>query len=82
MDNSKYYGGNTTFSNRIMIDSSTANNPYGLMPGVPGPGKNFSIKREIVNALVKQPNHSILILDLEREYAALIEALDGKVVKP
>lgn len=62
-----------------MDNSKTANNPYGLILGVPGSGKNFSIKREIVNTLVK-PNYSILILDPEREYTALIEALDGKVV--
>ena len=62
-----------------MDNSKTANNPYGLILGVPGPDKNFSIKREIVNAYVK-PNHSILILDPEKEYTALIEALGGKVV--
>lgn len=65
-----------------MDNSKTANNPYGLILGVPGLGKNFSIKREIVNALVKPPNHSILILDPQREYTALIDALEGKVVKP
>lgn len=62
-----------------MDNSKTANNPYGLVLGVPGPGKNFSIKRELVNVPVK-PNHSILIVDPEREYTALAEALDGKVV--
>lgn len=62
-----------------MDNSKTANNPYGLILGVPGPGKNFSIKRELVNVPLK-PNHSILIIDSEREDTALIDALEGKVV--
>lgn len=48
--------------------------------GVPGSGKNFSIKREIVNVALGSPKNSILILDPEREYTALIDALGGKVV--
>ena len=75
-----YYGVNAISQNMIMVDRLSGNNPNGLILGVPGSGKSFSAKREMVNvALVL--NDDILILDPEREYTALVNALGGQVIK-
>ena len=44
--------------------------------GVPGSGKSFSVKEEIV-FLILNTDDDILIADPEGEYAPLIEAMDG-----
>lgn len=75
-----YYGVNAISQNMIMVDRLTGYNPNGLILGVPGSGKSFSAKREMVNvALVLTDD--ILILDPEREYTALVNALGGQVIK-
>lgn len=75
-----YYGVNAISQNMIMVDRLSGNNPNGLILGVPGSGKSFSAKREMVNvALVLTDD--ILILDPEREYTALVNALGGQVIK-
>lgn len=75
-----YYGVNATSQNMIMIDRLTAKNPNGLILGVPGSGKSFASKREMVNVALVRPKDSILILDPEREYTALVRALGGQVI--
>lgn len=74
-----YYGANAVSGNMIMIDRLTANAPNGLILGTPGSGKSFSSKREIVNVFLVCSD-DILILDPEREYMALVEALGGQVI--
>ena len=75
-----YYGVNAISQNMIMVDRLTGYNPNGLILGVPGSGKSFSAKREMVNVALVLPDH-ILILDPEREYTALVNALGGQVIK-
>lgn len=43
-------------------------------------GKSFSAKREMVNVALSRPLDSILILDPEREYTALVKELGGQVI--
>ena len=43
-------------------------------------GKSFAAKREMVNVALARPEDSILILDPEREYTALVQALGGQVI--
>lgn len=74
-----YYGINAVSNNMIMIDRLTAKTPNGLILGTPGSGKSFASKREIVNVFLVT-NDDILILDPEREYTALVEALGGQVI--
>lgn len=74
-----YYGVNAVSGNMIMLSRLNAPNPNGLFLGVPGSGKSFASKREIVNVILTTPA-SVLILDPEREYTALVNALGGQVI--
>lgn len=76
-----YYGLNALSNNMIMVDRRNLKNPNGLILGTPGSGKSFSAKREITNVFLVCPNDSILICDPEAEYAPLVHALHGQVVK-
>jgi hypothetical protein len=75
-----YYGKNTLSGNMIMADRKRLMNPNGLILGVPGSGKSFSAKREITNAFLITTD-DIIISDPEAEYAPLVDALHGQVVK-
>ena len=48
--------------------------------GVSGSGKSFSAKEEIVD-LALSTEDDILILDPESEFASLVEALNGEVIR-
>jgi len=48
--------------------------------GTPGSGKSFAAKREITNAFLVT-NDDIFINDPESEYAPLVDALHGQVIK-
>jgi hypothetical protein len=75
-----YYGRNALSGNMIMADRKRLKNPNGLILGTPGSGKSFAAKREITNAfLITQDD--IIIADPEAEYAPLVEALHGQVIK-
>lgn len=75
-----YYGRNAISGNMIMADRKRLKNPNGLILGTPGSGKSFAAKREITNAyLITQDD--IIICDPESEYAALVEALHGQVIR-
>ena len=76
-----YYGLNALSNNMIMVDRRNLKNPNGLILGTPGSGKSFSAKREITNVFLVCPDDSILICDPESEYAPLVNALHGQVVK-
>ena len=76
-----YYGLNALSNNMIMVDRRLLKNPNGLILGTPGSGKSFSAKREITNVFLVCPDDSILICDPESEYAPLVHALHGQVVK-
>jgi type IV secretory pathway VirB4 component len=75
-----YYGRNALSGNMIMADRKRLKNPNGLILGTPGSGKSFSAKREITNAFLITKD-DIIISDPEAEYAPLVEALHGQVVK-
>lgn len=75
-----YYGRNALSGNMIMADRKLLKNPNGLILGVPGSGKSFSAKREITNAFLITSD-DIIISDPEAEYAPLVEALHGQVIK-
>ncbi len=76
-----YYGLNALSNNMIMVDRRLLKNPNGLILGTPGSGKSFSAKREITNVFLVCPEDSILICDPESEYAPLVNALHGQVVR-
>ena len=75
-----YYGLNALSNNLIMVDRKKLKNPNGLILGTPGSGKSFSAKREITNAFLVSDD-DIIVCDPEAEYAALVQKLQGQVVK-
>ncbi len=75
-----YYGLNALSNNLIMVDRKKLKNPNGLILGTPGSGKSFSAKREIANAFLVTDD-DIIICDPESEYTALVNRLEGQVIK-
>ncbi|MDD3228304.1 MAG: ATP-binding protein [Oscillospiraceae bacterium] len=75
-----YCGINALSNNLIMVDRKLLKNPNGLILGTPGSGKSFSAKREIANVFLVTDD-DIIICDPESEYGALVERLDGQVIK-
>lgn len=63
-----------------MCNKAKLLNPNSFLLGVPGSGKSFSAKMLIV-FLALATGDDILICDPEREYASLIEAMGGEVIR-
>ena len=79
-DEALYYGLNALSNNLIMVDRKKLKNPNGLILGTPGSGKSFSAKREITNAFLVTDD-DVIICDPEAEYTALVNCLEGQVIK-
>lgn len=75
-----YCGENAISRNLIMCNKALLLNPNSFFLGVPGSGKSFSAKMLIV-FLALATGDDILVCDPEREYAALIEAMGGEVIR-
>lgn len=75
-----YCGENAISHNLIMCNKAKLLNPNSFLLGVPGSGKSFSAKMLIV-FLALATGDDILICDPEREYASLIEAMGGEVIR-
>lgn len=75
-----YYGLNALSNNLLMADRRRLKTPNGLIIGTPGSGKSFAAKREITNAFLITDD-DIIITDPESEYAPLVEALHGQVIR-
>lgn len=74
-----YYGINVLSNRMIMADRTSLKNPNGIILGVPGSGKTFAGKREILNSFFISTD-DILILDPEAEYKPLVKHLNGQVI--
>lgn len=77
---SLYYGQNALSHNVIMADRKKLKNPNGLYLGVPGSGKSFAAKRELVNVFLTTKDR-IIIVDPMGEYAPLARRLGGQVIE-
>ena len=74
-----YYGQNALSRNVIMADRKKLKNPNGLYLGVPGSGKSFAAKRELLNVFLATKDR-ILVIDPMGEYSPLIRRLGGQVI--
>lgn len=77
---SVYYGLNALSHNVIMANRKKLKNPNGLFLGVPGSGKSFAAKRELVNVFLATTD-KIIIVDPMGEYSPLVRRLGGQVVE-
>ena len=66
-----YYGLNAASHNMILYDRNTGTNPNGCILGMPGAGKSFSAKREMINILLNTDDE-VYVIDPEGiDYAPL-----------
>ena len=75
-----YFGQNASSGNLIMCNKEKLLNPNAFILGVPGSGKSFNAKENIV-FLALSTDDDLLVCDPEKEYAALVEALGGEVIR-
>ena len=74
-----YYGQNVISKNMIIADRNELLNGNSFILGVSGGGKSFMAKDEIVK-LILATGADVIIVDPEREYGKLVEALGGEVI--
>lgn len=75
-----WYGQNAITNNLLLCNKENLLNPNAFELGVPGSGKSFITKEQIV-FLALATDDDILICDPEAEYTPLIETLHGQVIK-
>ena len=80
-ENGIFYGQNTISKNMIIADRRQLLNGNSFILGVSGSGKSFTGKQEISSIILKDKDADIIIIDPEREYSPLINALGGEVIK-
>lgn len=79
MDKGGIWAGNNAITNNlIMCNKESLQNPNAFILGVPGAGKSFSAKEQIVN-LALATDDDIIVCDPEGEYSDLIRSLGGEV---
>ena len=80
-DDGMYYGLNGVSKQMILYNRSTgAINGNGCIFGVPGSGKSFAAKREIVNVLL-HTDDEVFVIDPENEYAPLAKLFHGSSIR-
>ena len=79
-ENGIYYGQNVISKNMIVADRRRLLNGNSFILGVSGSGKSFTAKTEIAN-LVLSTDADVIIIDPEREYAPLVNAMGGEVIE-
>ena len=80
-ENGIYYGQNVISKNMIIADRRHLLNGNSFILGVSGSGKSFTAKNEIVSIILQDPKADVIIIDPEREYPSLTNALNGEVIK-
>ena len=80
-DHGIYYGQNVVSNNMIIINRHELMNGNSVIGGVPGSGKSFIAKDEILNIIMSNPNADVFIIDPEREYGPLVKELGGEVIE-
>lgn len=73
-----YYGENIISKNMIIANRQELLNGNSFILGVSGSGKSFMAKNEIVSIALRDPNADIIVIDPEREYTKLVEAIGGE----
>ena len=79
-ENGVYYGQNVISKNMIIANRRYLLNGNSFILGVSGAGKSFTAKEEMTNIILTDPNADVIIIDPEREYTNLVEALNGETI--
>ena len=75
-----YCGINALSHNIIMVDRKSGSNANGIILGIPGSGKSFAAKREMLFVIVFT-HDDVIICDPEGEYYSLVKAMKGQVIR-
>ncbi len=75
-----YYGLNAVSQNMILFNRLNSQNQNGVILGMPGSGKSFAAKREMINVFLNT-NDDIIVIDPENEYSAVADAMGGESIK-
>lgn len=75
-----YYGQNRTSKNLIIGARTQTMNGNAFFLGTPGSGKSQMAKGELTYVLLSRPDDEVIIIDPEREYAPLGQALGATTV--
>ena len=78
-ENGTYYGQNVISKNMIIADRKQLLNGNAFILGVSGGGKSFATKIEIINQVLAS-DADIIIIDPEREYSPLVNAMSGEII--
>ncbi len=78
-ENGTYYGQNVISKNMIIADRKQLLNGNAFILGVSGGGKSFAAKSEIINQVLAS-DADIIIIDPEREYSPLVNAMSGEII--
>lgn len=79
-DGGVFQGVNVISKNMIIVNRKFLLNGNCFILGVSGSDKSFTAKEEMVNLLLST-DADVMIIDPEREYSALVEAMDGQVIE-
>ena len=79
-DGGVFQGVNVISKNMIIVNRKFLLNGNCFILGVSGSGKSSTAKEEMVNLLLST-DADVMIIDPEREYSALVEAMDGQVIE-
>lgn len=79
-ENGVFQGINVISKNMILVNRKYLLNGNCFILGVSGSGKSFAAKEEIVNLLLTR-DADVIIIDPEREYSPLVNALEGQVIE-
>ena len=80
VEDGMYYGLHGTTRTLILYNRTSELNANGCILGMPGSGKSFTAKREMINVILNTDD-DILIIDPEREYEPLVKAFNGAQIK-
>lgn len=78
--NGIWFGQNAITNNLILCNKESLLNPNAFQLGVPGSGKSFLTKEQII-FLALSTHDDILICDPEAEYTPLVKELGGEVIQ-
>lgn len=74
-----YYGVNAVSKNLLICDRKRLISPHAFYLGISGSGKSVGMKSTIMNIALGTKD-DIIIIDAEREYSPLVEALHGETI--
>lgn len=75
-----YEGINARSKNLILCNRKLLPAPAGIVLGMTGYGKSFSVMQMVTNIMLRWPDDEIVLIDPEQEYTHLVTAMGGVVI--